>query len=396
MALVGVGATSTQVGVRHNLDIKDVGFTTTVNDDCRSRLMYYLKSFSGISKFCQVHPEWEKYTHYQNYNSLTIAEEEELYHICKDVITIPVCQAVGFIEVPDSLLPDSNNTFFEITNTDEILLSQVHVHISENSLYAANRVIGEKREIKMEVMMHRREWIDKNYYTPLRNLSDMIYRHKREKREAEERRLREIKEAEERKRREIREAEERKKREEERRIERERRIAHNKEVLNKNRFCCCIITKKDDSEHPNLVKFILVLYFIHTLALMFLFLNSKKQYDELPWLKWVQLAGFVIGLINVFLAIVCVMFVFISCCYKNWIIYVKIFVKFMMCISILSIPISYFMYSYFVVTVIQMLMSLSMSCFGCVIYKETKIHSNMLCLCCGAKKVSHDKLFYDL
>lgn len=61
---------------------------------------------------------------------------------------------------------------------------------------------------------------------------------------------------------------------------------------------------------------------------------------------------------------------------------------FMICVSILSIPISVFMYSYFVVTVIQMLISLSMPCFGCVIFKESKVNPNMLCLCCYKRKVS--------
>lgn len=42
MDLAGIGVTSTQVGVKHNLDIEDTTILTTVKDDCRIKLMYYL------------------------------------------------------------------------------------------------------------------------------------------------------------------------------------------------------------------------------------------------------------------------------------------------------------------------------------------------------------------
>lgn len=147
MDLAGIGVTSTQVGVKHNLDIEDTSILTTVKDDCRIKLMYYLQCFSTISKLLDIHPKWRKYTEYKTCNSWTIEEEEELYHICSVVINMSVARETGFVEVPDELLTEFGNRFIEITDRNEIILKQLHVHISENSFYGANRIINGRSHI---------------------------------------------------------------------------------------------------------------------------------------------------------------------------------------------------------------------------------------------------------
>lgn len=53
----------------------------------------------------------------------------------------------GFVEVLDELLTDFGNRFIEITDRNEIILKQLHAHISENSFYGANRIINGRSHI---------------------------------------------------------------------------------------------------------------------------------------------------------------------------------------------------------------------------------------------------------
>lgn len=276
MAIERIDATRTQLEAKHNLDINKTGVTVTVGNDCRTKLMYYLNCVSIVANFLNEHPDWRKYTWYETRTRWTLEEEEELYHICKDVITQSYADNRGTKEVADDIIKDSNE-FFEVTDTNEILLKQILIHIDENLHYAGNRVIGAKSELKKKVMLYNNDWINKNYYNPLSNLSRMITAHRRERNEEEDRRLhpeiyleKKREEEEERLRKEKEEL--RKKDEEERKKkrdeeEREKRILEQLErekIFGKHidRCCyCCKIRVFEDVKNPRNIQCYLSAYF---------------------------------------------------------------------------------------------------------------------------------------
>lgn len=359
MTVANVNAASTQIGVRHTLELKETGNTTTVRDDCRTKLMYYLSCFAGISKFCEVHKEWIKYTKYEECASWTLEEEEELHHICNDVITADVAKNIGFIEAPRELIRGQTNRFYDVTNTDEVLLNHVHVHIDENSIYAARLSIGAKNELKFKVMLYEKNWIHTNYYTPLILLGGMIERHREDK----------------------------------------KRRLHNEEVLKDKTHYCCVVTKREKVKHLNLIKFVIILYFIQSVALLYVYIKGHKpdvDDDDYKWVKWVNLAAILLSIINVIFGVISVILVCISCCVENWIAYVRMIINFMMCSSALCVPLSLFMRTYDIVLIIQTLIAVTITSFSCVINEGSKVNPAFLCICCGKKTINYDKIHYYL
>lgn len=139
---------------------ENIGKTVTVPNDCVARLMYYLDCFETVTEFGIPYALRD----YSNYRSLDTDDKRNLLQIC-ETLTIRVLQeAKLFIMVAENQLKDTSNEFYKLTKETQT------VGLTREIMIAGKRV----RAVK--IMFFTRQWAERNYLTPMRELENQLTR----------------------------------------------------------------------------------------------------------------------------------------------------------------------------------------------------------------------------
>ena len=138
--------------IRENeYDITNFGTIVTVPNNPIARCMYYLNCVDTVLDI----DEFWFLTDYAKYYLLDNSDKAKLLLLCK-TFSPDVLEDV-FEEV--SHLPNTSNKFYELG-------------LNQTSIAATSQIVigGITRKV-LKVMFYTREWVDRNYYTPIAQLS---------------------------------------------------------------------------------------------------------------------------------------------------------------------------------------------------------------------------------
>ena len=148
---------SASYGINH-LSLEKIGVEVQVPNNNLARLMYYLSCIFTVIQYNENN-KFSDYTHYYYLN-----EEEK-----KTVFTLaglfePKIFFEAKVFVPDNGILTGNfgNEFFKITD------ERIGVHVNQEI------IIGGRSVRVLKIMACKNDWLDKNYYTPLRGLYNEI------------------------------------------------------------------------------------------------------------------------------------------------------------------------------------------------------------------------------
>ena len=144
---------SATIGI-NNIKIERTTVATKVPNNDLAKLMYYLSCVFIVIKYEQNN----KLSDYQNFTNLNEQEKKLVYNL--SILFDPkIFISAGIFIVKSELLPPSRaNDFFKITD------ERIGVHVSNNI------IIGGKAVQVLNIMVCKSVWLDRNYYSPLKNI----------------------------------------------------------------------------------------------------------------------------------------------------------------------------------------------------------------------------------
>ncbi len=147
--------------VRERVGIKDIGIRTTVPDNPKAKLMYYLDCVAFVIDLNDSN--LNRLRNYQNYHLLDDAETDELLVLVRLFSPHKLLNRVFFHSEDCG---GSSNQFFELSAVSNMLA------------VADNIVIGGERKRVAKIMFFKRSWMESNYHTPIRSFhgpSPLLY-----------------------------------------------------------------------------------------------------------------------------------------------------------------------------------------------------------------------------
>lgn len=141
----------------NKLKVEQVGNTVNVPQNHLAKLMYYLACVFNVIKYDKN----KKLIDYEHYDDLDNDEVETVYKLAT-LFNPKLFIDAGIFILDGSLLVDSNNTFFRITDEN------IGVHVNEEIM------IGGKTMKVLNIMACDYTQLRRNYYTPLENLKTTI------------------------------------------------------------------------------------------------------------------------------------------------------------------------------------------------------------------------------
>ena len=139
--------------IRDQTRIRATGTTCRVPDHPVARLMYYLGACESIVSIGIP----RAYRDYDNYYDLSARERTEIVQLAL-LLDPDLFIRNGVMVQNDGLCGDSNNEFYEITNT------RLGLAVSRSF------VIGGQQVRTLKIMTFKRSWMENNYYGPLREI----------------------------------------------------------------------------------------------------------------------------------------------------------------------------------------------------------------------------------
>ena len=136
----------------NKIRIKEDSVRASVPDNDIARLMYYLKCVSSVLKNNGL----SQYTNYNKYYNLSSKEKNEVIQLANIFNPVILMKAKVFIPKEDL---DTGNRFFKIT--DE----------SMNFHAIRQIVIGGITTKVLNIMLFKFNWLNKNYFLPLKRLT---------------------------------------------------------------------------------------------------------------------------------------------------------------------------------------------------------------------------------
>ena len=136
----------------NKIRIKDETTKASVPDNDIARLMYYLECVSSVLKYKGL----SQYTNYNKYYNLSSKEKNEVIQLANIFNPVILMKAKVFILKEDL---DTGNRFFKIT--DE----------SMNFHAIRQIVIGGITTKVLNIMLFKFNWLNKNYFLPLKRLT---------------------------------------------------------------------------------------------------------------------------------------------------------------------------------------------------------------------------------
>ena len=145
--------------VGERVRIRDTSVSTSVPENPKAKLMYYLKCVASVIQLDD--PALSRLQNYQSYYSLS---EEETDALLALVILLSPDELIGKVFFPSEDCGGSSNQFYELSAVSHMLA------------VADNVVIGGERKRVGKIMFFQRSWMENNYLTPIRSFQDRLQR----------------------------------------------------------------------------------------------------------------------------------------------------------------------------------------------------------------------------
>ena len=138
----------------HNqVSVKSIGKTVLIPDNDIARLMYYLSCVDTVINYGE-----DILSDYENYDLLTPTQKEVLVKLV-EMFAPPFFIKAGVFILDQNLLPGNfNNEFYQITD------QRIGIHINQEIM------IGGRTVRVLKIMACNTAWLNKYYYTPLKNI----------------------------------------------------------------------------------------------------------------------------------------------------------------------------------------------------------------------------------
>ena len=138
------------------LRVESIGETVTIPNNDIARLMYYLSCVDTVISYDE-----DILSDYQHYYLLTPNQKEVLIKLV-EIFKPQIFIAAGIFILDQSLIPEGfNNEFYKITD------QRIGIHINQEIM------IGGRYVRVLKVMACDITWLNKYYYTPLKNIYEM-------------------------------------------------------------------------------------------------------------------------------------------------------------------------------------------------------------------------------
>ena len=145
--------------VGERVRIRDTSVSTSVPENPKAKLMYYLKCVASVIQLDD--PALSRLQNYQSYYSLS---EEETDALLALVILLSPDELIGKVFFPSEDCGGHSNQFYELSAVSHMLA------------VADNVVIGGERKRVGKVMFFQRSWMENNYFSPIRSFQDRLQR----------------------------------------------------------------------------------------------------------------------------------------------------------------------------------------------------------------------------
>ena len=144
---------SATLGV-NKFSVERTGVTAEVPNNNLANLMYYLKSVFSVIQLEGL----SKYTDYNNYHNLTYAEKKTVYELASKLSPSLFLNVGVFVVAPELIEGNYSNEFFKITD------ERIGFHVNREIM------IGGRAVKVLKIMACTNDWLEKNYFSPLRGL----------------------------------------------------------------------------------------------------------------------------------------------------------------------------------------------------------------------------------
>ncbi|KAL3863097.1 hypothetical protein ACJMK2_004873 [Sinanodonta woodiana] len=183
MSIVASHSQSTAVAVREERQTRLTDTTVPANipADPRAKLMYYLKSICYVLNLTDVHPGVKRLTEYHHYD-LSRKDIDTLIKLC-ELLSPHKLENKCIFEYAD-LSANTSNRFYDVDEIRQQVLSatttanaSIAALVGKSPLFASatatsslSIVLGGETYRIGKIMIYRRIWIQKNYFTPMQLL----------------------------------------------------------------------------------------------------------------------------------------------------------------------------------------------------------------------------------
>ncbi len=140
------------------IGIKTIGVKTSVPENNLAKLMYYLQCVFIVIQY----DEDRRYSDYQNYNLLSVEEEQILLTLVRKFNPKFMRDNLLFIVEPNLIPSDMINEFFQITD------DKIGVHVNSEI------VIGGRSVKVKKIMSCTESWINRFFYEPMKAYENMF------------------------------------------------------------------------------------------------------------------------------------------------------------------------------------------------------------------------------
>ena len=142
--------------------VKEIGTFTSVADDPRAKIMYYLSCVFAVIGRDGLPDELLRLSRYQNYRSLAQQDSIKLLVLAKELSPDMLLDKVFFAN--SALCGNSSNEFFEVSV------------VSTTMVVASSIMVGGRECRVRKIMAFKDTWLVNNYINPILQLIAMVQR----------------------------------------------------------------------------------------------------------------------------------------------------------------------------------------------------------------------------
>ncbi|XP_060082795.1 uncharacterized protein LOC132562083 [Ylistrum balloti] len=141
------------VMTRHEIGVRDVGYSVQVPDDYKAKMMFYLQCICDLINLDGRDEDFNRLTDFGRYYLLTESEIDQLTILC--LLLSPDLLDGKCLFLNEEMCGSSTNKFFELSAVDQQLVVSNDIMIG-----------GTQTHVK-RIMCYKREWIMENYMIPM-------------------------------------------------------------------------------------------------------------------------------------------------------------------------------------------------------------------------------------